>query len=250
MRKATCFIFSLALFSLSFTTSGTGQILYEDHFTDGTTDITWHSAWFDSAGNPLTPMEVDSVGDNPSGDGWVGAVTGDSETLGGLGLAWAGRLNLTNYSMEAEVYVALAGGYYDAIMVRIDGSGDVIRGYQLAANFNTMYGAAKIKFRRYYTVPDSIVTLAEWSGNDIPGGPPTVDGWHKMEIVAEGDEFRCFWDEQELPGGPIIDSVLESGPFGVYVFDFTGSSTTLVDDVIVRSVGPPYKHREAIPPTE
>jgi hypothetical protein len=237
MKKNATVIF-LGVFSLLFPSwTAAQEILYEEHFAGGIPALEWHSALFDSLGTPLTPMEVESVAFNPSGDGWVGIVTGDLETVGGLGLAWAGDFSLTNYSMEAEVYVTTNEAWYNAIMVKVDTTGSVTRGYQLAANFNQAMGFESIKFRRYSTMQPEIETLAEWTGSDIPGGPPTEDGWHTMEIRVEDFIFRLFWDRQELPGGPYVDTVLESGPFGVYVFNPMSQSGTMIDDIIVRSTG-------------
>ncbi len=249
MRKALYLVLSLVVPVLFVTALHAQQLLYEDHFTDGTTDIEWTSVWFDDLGDPLTPMEVDSVSGNPSGDGWVGSIPGDLDNLGGLGMAWAGDFSLTDYSMKAEVYISLDNNYYDAIVVRVDTTGGTIRGYQLAANFYSSMGLAKIKLRRWSSVPDSIVTLDEWSGSEIPGGSPTEDGWHTMEIRVAGDRIKVYWDSQQFPGSPIYDSALDSGAFGVYTFDFMGQATTLVDDVIVRRGPIPDFHRVPVPPS-
>ncbi len=237
MRLSVMVTFLPAALLITAGQPATAQVLYEEYFSGGATDLEWTSAWFDSVGNPLTPMDVDSIAFNPSGDGWVGVVTGDVETLGGLGLAYAGDFGLTNYSVEAEVYVELDAGWYNAIMTRIDTTGDIIRGYQLAANFNSMLGGERIVFRRYSSIPDDIEDLLEWQGSDIPGGAPTEDGWHTMKIEVEDNLFRLYWDRQELPGGPYPDDVIPSGPFGVYVFSFLGQSSTMVDDIVVRSLG-------------
>jgi hypothetical protein len=184
-------------------------------------------------------MDVDSVEFNPSGDGWVGVVTADTAMLGGLGLALAGDSSLTNYSVEAEIYVVPDVNYYEALMVHVDTTGGVIQGYQLAATFNS--GIERIRFRRFHSIPDQIVILKDWVGSDIPGGPPTEASWHTMQISVEDSLFRLFWDRQELPGGPYADTsstpFLESGPFGVYVFSPFGLTQTIVDDILVRSTG-------------
>lgn len=226
----------LGTFALLFSSGAPAQVLYEEYFTGGTPQLEWHSAWFDSIGTPLTPMEVESVAFNPSGDGWVGVVNGDTALLGGLGLAYAGDFSLNNYSMEAEVFIAIDQSLYNALMVKIDTTGGVIRGYQLAASFYPSMGAERIRFRRWSSLQPDIVTLAEWTGTDIPGGPPTEDGWHTMKIEVEDDfVWNLYWDRQELPGGPFTDSEILSGPFGVYAFSPGLPSQTMVDDIVVRS---------------
>lgn|GEM_PF-657073 len=236
MAKKSAVTLFFTLFVI-FTSNLVAQIIYEEYFTGGMTDLEWQSAWVDSIGTPITPMEVESLAVNPSGDGWVGTVTGDLGSLGGLGFAYAGDFSLTDYSVEAEVFVSPTNGLYDAIMARTDTTGGLVGGFQLAANFNSLFMASRIRLRRYYSNPDLIVILGEWSGNDIPGGAPTEDSWHTMQLSVEGNEIRCFWDRQELSGGPYIDNEFASGPFGAYVFDPMGSSQILIDDIIVRSIG-------------
>jgi hypothetical protein len=247
MRKTVSLFLSLAFPVLCVTVLHAQQLLYQDHFTDGSPDIEWTSVWFDDVGNPLTPMDVDFVSGNPSGDGWVGSLSGDLENLGGLGMAWAGDFSLTDYSLKAEVFISLDNNYYDAIVARVDTTGGVVRGYQFAANFYSGMGLAKLKLRLWSSIPDSIVTLDEWSGSEIPGGPPTEDGWHTMEIRVQDDQIKLYWDSQQLPGSPYYDSHLDSGAFAVYTFDFAGQATTLVDDVTVRRGPVPDFHRVPVP---
>ncbi len=216
-----------------FAGSGPAQtILYEEHFTDGTTDLTWESAFFDSAGTPLTPMDVDSVADNPSGDGWVGMVY-SSDVLGNIGLAVAGDDSITNYKMEAQVYIVPMGGVYHGIMLRtqVDTVSGKVRGYQLVYSpfLNTM------RFRYYVSIPDSVRTIREYSSAEIPGGAVTQPGWHSMEIDADGDLFMLYWDGQPLPDIPLVDNTLSNGKFGVYCFDFMGATELACDDIIIST---------------
>ncbi len=213
------------------------NILYEEYFTDGSTDLDWTSAWFDSAGTPLTPMNVENVPDNPSGDGWVGLVNGDTASLGGLGLAFAGDPDMTNYSIEAQIFVSPSTGYYNGVMAKIDTTGGLVRGYQLVANFYSPFAIERIRLRRYVSIPDSIEVLHDWEGSVIPGGPPVVDGWHKLEMRIEDYAIRCFWDDVELPDGPFYDFEYESGPFGIYTFNPFAYAQTFADDIVVKSTG-------------
>jgi hypothetical protein len=233
-RTAVTVMLAAALFMI---TSGltAQQVLYEEYFTGGTTDLEWTSAWSDSAGNPLNFMEVDSVDSNPSGDGWIGVATGDTASLGGLGLLWSGEFDLMDYSIEAEVLVNPNSGFYEGVMVKIDTTGGVVKGYQLVSNFNPMFGAERIRFRYYESLQPNIIVLAEWSGADIPGGPPTEESWHHLELRVQNFEFRCFWDRQELSGGPFFDTTLPEGPFGIYAFDMMDLPRARVDDIVVRS---------------
>jgi hypothetical protein len=233
MKRNTLFvIFPTILMLFLFVGTGSAQtILYEEYFTDGTTDIEWESAFFDS-GTALTPMDVDSVADNPSGDGWVGVVHSDT-LLGNIGLAVAGDDSLTDYTMEAQVYIVPFGGVYHGIMVRtqVDTVSGKVRGYQLVYSpfLNTM------KFRYYVSIPDSVVTLIEYESSEIPGGAVTEASWHTMEIDADGDLFMLYWDGQPLPGIPLIDNTLTNGKFGIYCFDFMGPTELACDDIIIST---------------
>jgi hypothetical protein len=217
------------------------RILYEERFSDGSPDLEWHSAWYDSTGAPLTPMTVDSVGGNPGGDGWIGFVEGDTADLGGLGMAWAGSFSLADYSLKSSVYIAPDSSLYNSIIVRTDSTGGVYKCYHLTASFFPSFGIERLRFRYWHSNPELIETIAEWQGTDIPGGPPTDPGWHTMEIRAEGHFFWLYWDNQKLPGSPFYDSRIDTGAFGIYVFSPFGSSRTIVDDIIVR--GMPDSHR-------
>jgi len=224
------------LLIFTFTGIGWSQRTFTENFESGIASLNWFSAWEDSLGNPLTPM-VPTNETGPSDD-WIGVVSGDLETLGSLGLALAGEATLADYSMEAQVYVELGGGYYNGIMVRTDTTNAKIVGYQLVANFNTMFGAHRVRFRYFSQIREEIRTLAEINAADLPGGAPTTDGWHKMKIKAVGNQFWLYWDDQEVVGSPFTDpeAALSQGFFGVYVWDAMSGTvpTTKVDDIIIR----------------
>jgi len=240
--KTLCVIFSaLAVLSLTASTGLGLEILYEEHFTDGTTDLEWESAFFDSLGTPLTPMQVDSVPGNPSGDGWIGVVEADTAVIGGLGLATAGDTSLTDYSMEAQIWVDVDDGdsYYEGIMVRVnrDTTTGVVQGYQLVSNFYPDYGISQMKFRKYSSIQADIVDLRKYDNTEIPGGAPSESGWHMFKIDAQGDLFWLYWDSQELPDNPQVDTThtpLLSGNFGVYIFNISTYARAGCDDIIVE----------------
>jgi hypothetical protein len=216
---------------------------YEEYFTDGTTDIEWESAWVDSLGNPLTPMQVQFVAGNPSGDGWVGVVESDTAILGGLGLAIAGDHDLNDYIIEAQIYVDItASSFYEGIMMRVnvDTTTDIIEGYQLVSSFYPPWGLSRLKFRRYSTIPDNIRDLRVYSNSEIPGGAPTESGWHKFGIKAIGNQFWVYWDDQELPDNPQTDTTvtpLSNGEFGPYVFNMEAFTQVMCDDIVVGPSG-------------
>jgi len=240
--KTSCVIFSALaiLFHASSARLGS-EILYEEHFTGGTTDLVWESAFFDSMGTPLTPMQVDSVPNNPSGDGWIGFVETDLAIVGGLGLAHAGDVSLTDYSMEAEVWVDITdSSFYEGIMVRVnvDTITGVAVGYQLLSSFSpSPFPVSRVKFRKYSTMQADIVDLRVYDNTEIPGGAPTESGWHTFKIDAQGDLFWLYWDDQEFPDNPQIDTTatpLLSGSFGFYIFNMGDFGKVWCDDIIVE----------------
>ncbi|MBN2011109.1 T9SS type A sorting domain-containing protein [candidate division KSB1 bacterium] len=214
------------------------MIAYSDNFTDGVSTINWFSAWTDAQGNGYTPM----VATNEAGptDDWIGVLTGNLDSLGSLGAALGGDISLADYSIDADVYIELDGGYYNGLMVRADTT-DFVRGYQLVANFNSMFGAARLRFRYFSQNQMEIRTLLEVAAADLPGGAPTEDGWYNMQIKAVGNQFWLYWNGQLINEQPIEDpdAALSAGYFGVYTWDALsgGAPTTKVDNVVVSYEG-------------
>jgi hypothetical protein len=70
---------------------------------------------------------------------------------------------------------------------------------------------------------------------NIPGGPPKDSGWHKMALKCIADRFWVYWDDTELPDGPIEDKRISEGFFGVYANHIGGKGIveTRVDGIKV-----------------
>jgi hypothetical protein len=59
-----------------------------------------------------------------------------------------------------------------------------------------------------------------------------------MKVVAQGSQFRCFWDGTELTAAPIVDSDLAIGWVGVYNFRFDiGGIPFYSDDLLLSPLG-------------
>jgi hypothetical protein len=221
---------------------------WTDSFPSTGPELIWTSAYDDTLNNPLTEMGVTTV-TSPSGDNSVGIVVCDTAYLGGMGVTYGGTADLTDYSVEANVYVQLDSAYYQGIMSRFAITDSSAEGYQLAANFGMGGMVAKVKFRRWNQSSMKIVNIAEWPAADLPGGAPTEDGWHKLKIEAKGNEFWCYWDDQLLGDGALTDTSvvpITSGYFGVYVWDmFTDTpQSIMVDDFMVAEVTEPVSIKE------
>ncbi len=197
----------------------TGQILFEEYFTDGNLTLDWFDGW--GLGNDMT---VKAVTENPSGDGWVGYLS----NAGMVGTALAGASLLKDYSVEADIYTAVrttSGGPYQGLVARWDTTTRYY--YALICDFDNTQ-RIRLSFNESAT-PNVIHT---WVGDEIPGGVPTVSGWHKLKLTLIGDQIWAYFDDIELPDCPFTYVGSERGFFGVYCFSM-GTDSVLCDDIIV-----------------
>src|SRR3972149_6378367 len=191
-------------------------------------------AWRTFPGFSPDPLRAVPREDAPDGDGWVGTVT--NSTFGGFAsLAYAGDEGLTDYSVEAWVYIEVVPGRQgpiQGIAIRVDPNGE--RFYRLGAQLR-----AEPRLTLAYVGKDVNhfpVYLREWSAADIPGGTPKASGWHRMKLRAAGNKLWASWNDHELPGSPISDSRIRGGYFGVYA-NFVGGrqlAQTLVDGIVAK----------------
>jgi hypothetical protein len=203
------------------------QPMYEEHFEGGVTALDWHP-FFESADT----MQVVEDATAPDGDGYVGKVIGFP-----FGMAFAGELDLTDYSIAAYVYVTVDNGTstgpYQGLTARTNFLTSEF--YYYAAEFDTDQ-----RLRLYYLQMTGgmpvIRQLGIWTESEIPGGVPAEDGWHHMKFKLIADSLWAYWNGEELPGCPIIDDdplALVNGYFGVYAYIFSGECETKVDDIFV-----------------
>lgn len=224
MRK----IFTVTLLILAAGALHAQDTLYTERFSGGIVQNTWYAGF---AGDNMTAV---SFPGNPSGDGWVGDLLNDLSG-GGVGVSYTGDISWTDFYYEAQVYLTVDGAFYNGIEFRVDSTG-LSSGYNFVARFNPTFGSLGIRFRdRAGASPTSI---KEWVDSEIPGGVPTVNGWHKMAVEANGNQFRLFFDDVELPGGPFQDNTYASGFVGAYIFDFAPPMSLNIDDVVVTALGP------------
>lgn len=212
-------------------------VLLSETVADGVLENNWMGGY---SGNTLEPYAYDG---NPGGDGWVGLL-GNGLSGGNVGQTYAGETSWADYYYEAMVYVPVSQGFYFGIEFRVDpGPNDDYdpvgntSGYQFLTDFNRPPGDQKLRFRIRTGdgFPDS---LKYWFEDEIPGGIPTEDGWHKMAVQAVGDQFWFYWNDQELPGCPYTDDFFSSGAIGAYVFDFMSPNQQLfIDDILVTEAG-------------
>lgn len=200
--------------------------LYEEHFTDGSTDLNWFPEWVGGSN-----MEVISVAGNPSGDGWVGKLSNDTLMVA---TALEGTAELADYSIEAYIYCTVTpggpmSGPYQGIVARWDTAGDAY--YSLITDFD---GSQRIRLAS--AIGATPTTLKEWVGASIPGGVPTESGWHKLGLKLKGDSIWAYYDEIELSGSPFYSTLTPEGFFGIYIFNMLATDSVLCDDILVYGV--------------
>ncbi len=221
--KKKIIIISLVLVGSMF-----GQILYEEHFTGGAMQLTWH-AWFRDSVGIGDSMAVISDPTTPGGDNWAGRIS--NEWMGAAGLTYAGLDTLKDYSVEAWIYtrVTSANGPYNGIAIRMNLSSRYF--YRLVSDFDN---SARLRLG-YVGSGGMPVVIRDWSSGEIPGGVPATSSWHKFKLVTVGDQIWAYYDNVLLPSCPITYDSIANGCFGVYTFNMADTSSTKCDDIIVRT---------------
>ncbi len=216
-------------------TPGSSQVLYQEHFTDGLAQLEWLP--FFGRYYPVATDTIQVIADptTPEGDGWIGMVAREDSVP--CGMVWAGDESLSDYSFEAWVFVNVdtteSYGLYQGLCGRIDTTGFWGKYYRFIADFDK---DQRLRLSYHYGEMMPIY-LHNWSRDEIPGGVPSDSSWHKMKLKMVADSIWTYWDGEILPGCPIIHDSLSQGYFGVYVFRMWMSEdvVTRVDNIIVRA---------------
>ncbi len=201
--------------------------LYEEHFTDGSPQLAWHPFFTDSTGAGDS-MTVVYSSDTPETDGWAGSISNATMTVAGL--TYAGEASLTDYSIEALIYTAAVGGdtgTYNGVALRADPETGSF--YRFVSDFDS-----NERLRLAAVIGGMPQSIRDWTGSEIPGGPPAFSDWHKMKLKAVGNKLWAYFDDQELAGCPFTDDSLTAGYFGIYTFTMVKFDSTLCDGIIVR----------------
>jgi hypothetical protein len=176
---------------------------------------------------PLTMSPSDPAYANPSGDHTVAVLTNNDVNLGGLAVAARG-FPCPDYFWSGSFFTG-AGNTRRGLIVRADSSNGYQSFYQLVVNA----GLFQLRFRKFVNgapLPD----LASWFLNTLPGGVPQLNTWHSMMISAQGNQFRCWFDDVEMTTAPIVDnaSPLLTGGVGAYNFSASvGEVPVYFDDL-------------------
>jgi hypothetical protein len=214
--------FALLLICFPFVLLGQTIILSED-FNEGL-----QNAWYPSFPgiNNITAAQNEST---PGGDGWVGRL--DNSNDGGVGAVLSGPSDLADFSYQANIFIPVDQATYYGIEFRLDSTGSSA-GYNFICRFKPG-GMVTPRIRFRYRVGATPTTIQDWIDN-VPGGIPTEAAWHKMAVTCKEDSFWLYFDDQLLPGCPIIDNSASAGFIGLYYWDMAVKDTVmLVDDIVV-----------------
>ena len=194
-----------------------GQVLYEEHFTGGVTQLQWDE-WVG-----FSVMEVINDPTTPGGDSWAGSVYNDSAPIAAM---YAGDYNLDDYMVEAWIYTNVSAmlAPYNGLCIRIDTATNSL--YQLVSDFD---GDARLRLRHIMGATPTVIR--DWTSSEIPGGIPATSSWHKFTLKMKGDSIWAYYDDSLLADCPFIDTRVPKGYFGIYFFSVMGGSTKC-DDII------------------
>jgi hypothetical protein len=226
------------------------QTLFSETFANGVLENPWYPGFLlDGVGNAVEPA---AFAGNPSGDGWVGKLSTDRTDSGGVAESFSGDGTLSDFYMEANLFIPIGGNLmvaeYLGIEFRVDSSG-LTSAYQLVTSFRST--TKRIRFRKREGAAPTV--FRDWSAAEIPGGVPADSGWHKLAVRAVGNQFWLYYDDQELAGCPYSDTtstLFTQGFVGIYAFhlNMIGYSTTelLMDDILVTETATSIKEDKNI----
>ena len=221
-------IFSILILMLALSSSSFAQ-LFSDDFESGTASPDW-GVYRAGEENVVAVTMATAPEILVNGGDYVGYIQEIDYTYSGAAIILAGATSLQNYSIEGDVYCYVNhpdGSAYTGLAVYSDSALGIY--IKLAADFD-----ADQRFRLYNNHLDMVTFQYTFHhafiADSVPGGIPTVDGWHhmKVEVRTINDSttaFWCYFDGQMLLGCPIYDTgddQMDSGQFGLYSFQQDG----------------------------
>jgi hypothetical protein len=220
---------------------GHAYIFLQEHVPGGALENVWAPGF--GVGRTFTPLTLpstDPASPNPSGDNTVAVLTNNDVNLGGIAAAFADNGGCPDYYWSGWFFTG-AGNTRRGLVVRADPSNGFQTFYQLVVNA----GLFQLRFRKFVNgapLPD----LGSWFLNTLPGGVPQANTWHQMEISAQGNVFRCWFDGIEMTTAPIVDndSPILQGWVGAYNFSASvGEVPVYFDDLLLEGDRPtPVRH--------
>ena len=243
---STIFFVIVSLFFFLIPSAIFAQQIFSEDFESGTVDASWGLYRAGEEFVTAVPM-ANAPQPLASGGSFVGHLQDIDASYTGAAIALAGSTDLQNYSIEGDVYCYVnhpQGSAYTGLAVYSDSSKGVY--IKLAADFD-----ADQRFRLYNNKLDPNTFQYSFhhafTAGDVPGGIPTVDGWHNMKVEvrtinSDTTAFWCYFDGQMLAGCPIYDTGvnrMSSGQFGLYAFQQDADGIPgYFDNIVVNPLQP------------
>jgi hypothetical protein len=237
MQLAKVF-FGISAGVMLFTSAAFAVPVAQEHVTGGTLDLNWVAGFgVSNKMEAATLLPGHPAYNNPSGDHTVAVATNSmAPDSGGIVCTGVDPLGIADYEWEGWIFTG-DGSTRRGLVVRADPS-DPNNAFTSCYQFVIEAGLFQFRFRKL--VNSAPTTLASWFATDLPAQTVSQNTWYPMKVIANGSEFRCFFDGHELTsGGAIVDSDLPTGWVGVYNFRFDlGGVPFYTDDLVLSFAGP------------
>lgn len=213
-----------ALFFLA-TLAFSQPAILSDNFEGGQVNPAWGLYWPNEENVTSIPMASAPLALENGGD-YVAMIHDADASYNGASIILAGDVALTDYSIEGDVFCYAnhpGGSAYTGLVVYADSAAGVY--IKLVADFD------QDQRLRLYNNKINVETFQytfdhKFTADDVPGGIPAEDGWHKMKVAVQTisdstTAFWCYFDGEMLAGCPIYDTSIhqmDSGQFGMYAF--------------------------------
>ena len=238
MKKFLLILTVLCLSSLSLMAQG---IIFEDDFESGSAKADW--GLYRAGEEPLTAVPMaNAPAALANGGNYVGYLQDLDASYNGAGIALAGDVSASNYSIEADVYCYVGhseGSAYTGLVVYADSSVGIYE--KFAADFD-----GNDRFRLYNNKINTQTFLYTFEVSIPATGLYTGDAWHHMKLVVNTKdtsttEFSCYFDGT-LIGDEVYtddgDHQMDAGRFGLFSFQMGGNNDGLpgyFDNVVVTA---------------
>lgn len=208
-------------------------VVKQERVPGGALEQTWSPGF--GVGRIFVPLVLapgDPAINTPSGDNTVAVLQNNDIGLGGIAVAATDPSGFSDYTWEGSFFTG-AGNTRRGLILRADPND----GFQTFYQFVINPGLFQVRFRKFIAgapLPD----LASWFLNTLPAGVPTVNSWHHMKVVANANQFRCFFDGIELTATPIVDASapILGGWVGAYNFSASTSEVPVYFDDLTLTI--------------
>jgi hypothetical protein len=257
MKKILMFILALCILPIQY---GFSQVIYQDDF-EGAGNINWVPLFYNNTN--MQWEENIQVVPNPFGAGNVGKLEDTDTSYTGAALCGGDVFTFDHIAIEADVYcyvgIGASTSRYTGVALMADTSmnlsGEISTRYvKVVADFDDNMGAGP-RLRLYNS--DLNTTTFQYTfdvkfyADDIPGGIPATDSWHRFRLEArtlnpDSVEYMVYFDGNLVGGGPAYDYTYDtgsgihnpytSGTFGLFAFQQGDVLPGYFDNVVVEQL--------------